>query len=254
MRLVVTASKDRTARVWDGQSGQPVTEPLAHLDHVNWAEFSPDSDRVITASTDNTARTWNVRTGQPIMLLQHPRMVGRAAFSPDGRRIATASIDRTARIWDGSTGQALTPPLAHDSFVERVFFSSDGQRLATIGRSGLARIWDSATGRPLTEWLNAGSYWEACFDPTSERIALGTTDGIVHLWKIPRAPTPAPARFLALAEGVAGIRLSERGNVELVPWTELNKIAAELATKEPNDFYERLARRFVDRSETRAAR
>jgi len=241
-RLVVTASRDRTARVWDAQSGQPVTEPLVHRDHVHWAEFSPDGERVITASTDDTACIWNVRTGRPIVPpLQHPRMVGRAVFSPDGRRVATASIDRTARIWDASTGQALTPPLPHDSFVERVYFTSDGQRLVTICRSGLARVWDSTTGRPLTEWLNAGNYWMACFDPTAERIALGTAEGIVHIWKIQRAPTPVPEWFPAFAEAVAGIRLAERGAMELAPRQKLKDLVTQITPNASTNEYERLA-------------
>jgi WD40 repeat protein/serine/threonine protein kinase len=245
-RMIVTASQDRTARVWDAQSGQPITEPLVHLDHVHWAEFSPDSERVVTASSDNTVCIWNVRTGRPIMPpLPHPRMVGRAVFRPDGRRIATASIDRMARIWDASTGQGLTPPLGHDSFVERVFFTSDGQRLVTTCRSGLARIWDSTTGRPLTEWLNAGTYWDACFDPVAERIAVGTMEGIIRIWEIPRAPTPVPARFLDLAEAVAGIRLSERGNVEFVSREQIKKFAHELAAKDAVDSYEQLAKWFL---------
>ena len=154
-------------------------------------------------------------------------------------------IDRTARIWGASTGQALTPSLPHDSFVERVYFTSDGQRLVTVSNSGLVRAWDSTTGRPLTEWLNAGTYWGACFDPVAERIAVGTMEGIIRIWEIPRTPTPVPAWFLDLAEAAAGIRLSERGNVELVPGQELHKIAEQLAAKDTGEFYERLAKWFL---------
>jgi len=38
----VTASVNKTARVWDARSGKPLTEPRAHQGHVMVATFSPD--------------------------------------------------------------------------------------------------------------------------------------------------------------------------------------------------------------------
>jgi eukaryotic-like serine/threonine-protein kinase len=49
-RRVVTASFDRTARVWDAATGQAVAPPLGHRGDVNHAAFSPDGRRVVTAS------------------------------------------------------------------------------------------------------------------------------------------------------------------------------------------------------------
>ena len=39
---VVTASEDRTARVWEAASGKAVGQPLWHNGRVNSAVFSPD--------------------------------------------------------------------------------------------------------------------------------------------------------------------------------------------------------------------
>ena len=59
-RRVVTAcgetglglSQDPMARVWDAESGQPLTPPLKHKKFVVHAAFSPDGRRVVTASDD----------------------------------------------------------------------------------------------------------------------------------------------------------------------------------------------------------
>ncbi|MCX6878946.1 MAG: hypothetical protein NTW21_34820, partial [Verrucomicrobia bacterium] len=53
---VVTASDDKTARVWDAASGKTVGEPMRHEDDIHSASFSPDGMRVVTASWDKTAR------------------------------------------------------------------------------------------------------------------------------------------------------------------------------------------------------
>ena len=57
-KRIVTAGT-HTARVWDVQSSQPLTEPLKHADTVMSAQFSPDGKRIVTASYDKTARVWD---------------------------------------------------------------------------------------------------------------------------------------------------------------------------------------------------
>ncbi|MFL6551740.1 MAG: WD40 repeat domain-containing protein [Chthoniobacterales bacterium] len=59
---VVTASRDKTARLWDATSGKPIGEPMKHEGGVFSAQFSPDGQRVVTASKDKTARLWDAMT------------------------------------------------------------------------------------------------------------------------------------------------------------------------------------------------
>jgi WD40 repeat protein len=97
---VVTASLDKTARVWNASTATPVTPPLEHQGFVVAAAFSPDGTRVVTASFDKTARVWDASTGTPVTPpFEHQGAVVTAAFSPDGRRVVTASWDKTARVW-----------------------------------------------------------------------------------------------------------------------------------------------------------
>jgi WD40 repeat protein len=66
-KYIVTASHDKTARLWDAETGKPIGEPLTgHADAVLSAAFSPDGKRIVTASWDKTARLWDTETGKPI--------------------------------------------------------------------------------------------------------------------------------------------------------------------------------------------
>ena len=56
---VVTASEDKTARLWDAKTGKPLGETMMHQGIVWSAQFSPDGTRVVTASHDKTARLWD---------------------------------------------------------------------------------------------------------------------------------------------------------------------------------------------------
>lgn len=252
--LVLTASEDRTARIWDAKTGAPLGVPLPHNNHVKWAEFSPNGDRVVTASTDNTAQIWDTRTGSPLgPRLVHARIVEKATFSPDGRRVATGSLDRTARVWNAETGEALTSDLKHGSPVSRLAFSPDGKRVLTGCWDGFVRVWDSGTGRPLTEWLDTeGWLSSACFDSTGEHIMTGAKG--VRIWDIPAAPTPVPGWFLSFAEAMAGIRLSERGNTEIVRRISLQDIPPRSETADGHSFYGLLAEWLLQEPKDRSSR
>ena len=64
---IATASNDKTIRIWDADTGQPIGAPLrGHEDVVNGVAYSPDGHRIATASNDKTIRIWDAHTGQPI--------------------------------------------------------------------------------------------------------------------------------------------------------------------------------------------
>ena len=116
---IVTASYDKTARVWDAATGKEIVVLRGHDGPVNSAAFSPDGKRIVTASDDKTARVWDAATGKKIVVLRgHDGAVFSAAFSPDGSRIVTASRDQTARVWDAATGKQIVVLKGHDGTCE----------------------------------------------------------------------------------------------------------------------------------------
>jgi WD40 repeat protein len=181
---VVTASEDKTARVWDAYTGQPVIEPLRHEDDVSSAQFSPDGQRVVTASKDNTARVWDVRTAQHLTEpLLGEDAVSSAQFSSDGLRVVTVSQDKTARVWDARTGQPVTAPLHHEGRVISAQFSPDGQWVVTASEDKTARVWDAHTGQPITEPLHhKGSVFSAQFSPDGLRVVTVSQDKTARVW------------------------------------------------------------------------
>ena len=56
---IVTASYDKTARIWDVSTGREIAILKGHQGPVERAEFSPDGRRIITAARDGTARIWD---------------------------------------------------------------------------------------------------------------------------------------------------------------------------------------------------
>jgi WD40 repeat protein len=55
---VLTASADKTARVWDAETAKQLLVLTGHARDVTAASFSPEGRRVLTASDDGTVRIW----------------------------------------------------------------------------------------------------------------------------------------------------------------------------------------------------
>jgi WD40 repeat protein len=198
-RRVVTASRDKTARLWDAANGKPIGKPLKHEGFVRTARFSPDGQRVVTASLDETARLWDAGSGKPIgESMKHEDGVNSARFSPDGQRVVTASDDKTARLWDAGSGKPIGEPMKHDDGVNSARFSPDGQRVVTASSDGTARLWDGANGKPIGEPMKhegpliaiegvgafgggAARVRTAEFSPDGGRVVT-TSEGPARLW------------------------------------------------------------------------
>ena len=73
---VVTASNDKTARMWDAATGEPIGKPMQHDDWIYSAAFSPDGARVVTASKDKTARMWIAPPIAPNIVATACKMLG----------------------------------------------------------------------------------------------------------------------------------------------------------------------------------
>jgi WD40 repeat protein len=96
--LLVTASRDREARIWDLATGTSLVLQ-GHFGPVQDARFSPDARWVVTAGPGR-AGLWDARAGTLETLLRgHKGPVTSAGFDPTGRTIVTGGVDGTVRTY-----------------------------------------------------------------------------------------------------------------------------------------------------------
>jgi WD40 repeat protein len=186
-RLLLTASDDQFARVWNLISGELAYPPVAHGSSVISASFSPDGSRFVTASADQFARVFSTKSGEMIGVpMRHDYEVVQAVFSKDGQLVATASLDDTAKIWFTETGLPLSESLQHRSGVNHVSFSADGKYLVSASLDRTARVWRVAEGvsTAILELVHEESVTEAVFNPDGNLVATGSEDGWLRLWEI----------------------------------------------------------------------
>ena len=98
----ITASYDRTCKVWDTISGSELLSLEGHHNVVYTIAFNtPYGDRIGTGSFDNTAKLWDSNTGTCYYTLRgHQGEIVCLNFDTNGFLFATGSMDQTAKLWD----------------------------------------------------------------------------------------------------------------------------------------------------------
>jgi WD40 repeat protein len=191
--LAATASRDKTARVWSMETGEPVTPWLRHSNTVEQVRISHDGKLLLTRETwknpifawelpdegTGTISLWDVGTGERLIRQKFTTVISYAEFSPDDQWMAAACSDGMARLWAPGT-HALVRELKHPRDVLHVAFNPDSTLLATCCKDGQVRLWDLATGRELRKW-----------DITSSTIATG-------LWQMEALFSPDGQRLMAI--------------------------------------------------------
>lgn len=124
-KRLLTASQDRTARMWEALSGMCLREFRGHTDTVQSAFFSGDGRLCVTGSLDRTARIWETKTGDCLRTLSgHAGSVLFALFSADAGFVATAARDGCVRTYDSKTGRLQQLLEGHHAKVNTLSFVS----------------------------------------------------------------------------------------------------------------------------------
>jgi WD40 repeat protein len=134
-RLLVSGSADRTARIWDVETGKLVHALTGHAFGVTSVSFSPSGRLVLTSSVDGDARIWSVSSGKTVQRLKfHVATVSEAAFSPDGRWVVTAG-PTAAAIWQVRSGLLLYGLHGTKGNLTSAAWAPDSQRIV-VGDTG----------------------------------------------------------------------------------------------------------------------
>ncbi|CAJ2510583.1 Uu.00g062080.m01.CDS01 [Anthostomella pinea] len=163
--LLVSASRDKTLRIWDVSTGYCVKTIRGHADWVRGVCPSADGRYLLSAGNDQTARLWDMSLANPeskLTLIGHEHTIECCTLAPSAAYqylaplaglkrppatsntaefMATGSRDKSIRIWD-ARGNCIKTLNGHDNWVRALVFHPGGKYLFSVADDKTLRCWD----------------------------------------------------------------------------------------------------------------
>jgi len=187
----VTASHDKTVRVWDSETGGQVGEPLTgHTETVRSALFSPDGTCISSVDSSATIRVWKAGgsdLGKPIHVIEvsfqsQSNTIPSVSFAPLGQLIVV-NIGNYTQVLDLSTGSeaAVVPPEYRDRLV---CFSPDEHFILFFGRQDSnLHLWNVESCHIENVFRgHTDTVLKASFSPDGKHIVSASEDYSIRVW------------------------------------------------------------------------
>ncbi len=181
---IVSASRDRTLKVWDAITGGEALTLRGHTNTVKACAISRDGSLIISASDDRTLKLWSTETGATLHTLSgHTGVVWDCALSHDGSFIVSASYDKTLRIWDALTGETLRVLEGHTQSVQGCAVSPDGSFIVSASYDKTLKVWETQTGTTVNTLHGHKNAVVACaISPDGSFIVSASRDNTLKVW------------------------------------------------------------------------
>lgn len=182
--LLVSASEDRSAILWELPSGTPLHRFVGR-DSLRNAAFGADGRTVYATGSDGLIIAWSVSgTSRLLTLGEGAGATGREFYSesipaPDGHTVARVAA---GELWFDDTrtgGTTRRVPTGDTNFA----WSPDARLLASTGPHGIVTIWEAATSMVLARRtvVRASEEVLVAFGPGGDRVYAGSDTTLMTL-------------------------------------------------------------------------
>jgi WD40 repeat protein len=175
--------------VLDADTGRPLYAPLAG--YTAHSHALDDDDRRLYLGGRPDIRTYDMETGERLTgrLVGCRQPVEEILVSTKANLLVTSdSYFNEIKLWDFERRREIRSLEVSKQFDEHgIDLTPDGRTLAAIDASGVIHIWHNLLGQKM--WVaSLGSDRLTClaFDPAGRSAAVGSHDGSVTLWDVPR--------------------------------------------------------------------
>ncbi|KAG2345954.1 hypothetical protein BDR05DRAFT_97821 [Suillus weaverae] len=144
-RRMVTASKDKTLRLWNLETGVVLKKMEGHAREVLALAVSRDGQIIVSGDITGEIISWHGNTGETLTqpIKAHSNVITSLDFSPDGTVLATSS--RVTKFWCTKTWQMQGEPIKiAGAYVNWVRYSPSGELLA-IATTKDIQIYNTST-------------------------------------------------------------------------------------------------------------
>ncbi len=196
----VSASNDKTLKVWDLNNGKLLHTLKGHTGRVSDVSITHDDSRAVSASNDKTLKVWDLNNGKLLHTLQgHAARINAVSITQDDSRVVSVSNDKTLKVWDLNNGKLLHTLQGHAARINAVSITQDNSRAVSASNDKTLKVWNLNNGKLLhtleghTERINAFSITQ-----DDSRVVSVSSDKTLKVWDL------SVGKFLHTLEGDAG--------------------------------------------------
>jgi WD40 repeat protein len=185
-RRMVTASYDKTLRLWDLEHGVVAKIMEGHRFGVTSVAVSRDGQFIASGDFGGEVIAWN-RDGESLIkpIRIHSKGIYSLDFSPDSTVLASGSYDTTTELWNTKTWQAQGDLINCGAEVRWVRYSPSGEYLA-IATSKNIQIWIPGKSSQCIVKFKGHSAWNIslAWTPDGRRLISGGSDRdpTIRIW------------------------------------------------------------------------
>jgi serine/threonine protein kinase/WD40 repeat protein len=196
---ILSASDDKTARVWDIKTGQEIHR-FDCKTGCNIATYSHDGKTILIGDHDER-RLFDADSFNLIANLQ-TGYIQSAAFSPSGEFLLTGSND-VIRLWNASTGKKIREFYGHTDAVRSLEFLPDHRHFISGSNDRTMRVWNVESGREVARVTTTNHVTnEISISPDGKLVASGgghywssgeekhDGDYDIRIWQLPESVGP----------------------------------------------------------------
>lgn len=191
LTMLMSASDDKTVRLWDLPSSEPTRQFVGHQDYVRSGTFMPgglgaSSNMLVTGSYDSTVRIWDSRvpTGS-VLTFKHAAPVEEVLPLPGGTTVLAAA-DNAISVLDLVAAKPLRVITNHQKTVTSLCLASNGKRVVSGGLDGHVKVfetgsWNVVSGMKYPSPVLSLNVITAGANAADRHLAVGMQSGVLSL-------------------------------------------------------------------------
>lgn len=208
--MVISASWDKTLRLWDLRTGKTIRRFVGHTKEVYSVALSQDNRQIISAGADLGVKLWNT-VGENKFTTEthnHTDWVSCVRYSPIVKSSKVDSKPYFASVgWDGrlkiwNTNFMIRNSFkAHSGTVNALAISPNFRYIATGGKDKTIHIWDVNDLSNPSRTLDAkGTVNQIAFNSKQQWIAAATENDI-KVWDLAASSSEESSPMAELMRG-----------------------------------------------------
>ncbi|KAI9485310.1 MAG: WD40-repeat-containing domain protein [Benjaminiella poitrasii] len=179
---ILSASDDKTVRIWDIPSGESVNVFEEHEDYVRAGVVSQDNPNLyVSGSYDQTVKLWDMRQSDSVMTMNHGAPVESLLIYPNGGAVISSG-GPVVKVWDLLSGGRCMHTLGnHQKTVTSMCFDGSTSRLITGSLDQHVKIYDVQDYKVVHSVKYPAPILSVGLSPDDTHLAAGMANGLLSI-------------------------------------------------------------------------